>query len=151
MISWNEFVQEFGPTVYKIALHILGRPVDAEDVTQEVFLEAYRLWTSRNVASWIGVLRPLATLRAIDCLRKRKHEIALTESAAEYTGQSPESVASIRELQNQVRKAIARLPQQQAEVFSMHFLEGLSHQEIASLLDIDVRGVASALHKARAE
>jgi RNA polymerase sigma-70 factor (ECF subfamily) len=150
LIPWNEFVQEYGPTVYRVALRIVGQPADAEDVVQDVFLEVHRLWKSREVVSWNGVLRKLATRRAIDCLRQRSDDSHLSESAAERPEQNPELVASIHELEEYIRKSIARLPPQQAEVISLHFLEGLSHSEIAEALKIGNDAVASALHKARA-
>lgn len=149
MISWHEFVQEQGPTVYRVALRIVGQPADAEDVVQEVFLEVHRLWTTREVVSWDRLLRKLATRRAIDCLRKQEHHVVLSENS-EHPGEPPERAASLRELEEHIRQSIARLPQQQAEVIALHSLEGLSHGEIAETLNIGSESVASALHKARA-
>lgn len=150
LISWKEFVQEHGPTVYRVALRIVGQAADAEDIVQDVFLEVHRLWTTREIVCWNSVLRKLATRRAIDCLRKRNQDGDLSECAAEHLEHNPERVASLRELEEHIRKSIARLPRQQAEVISLHCLEGRSHSEIAEILNIRSEAVASALHKARA-
>src|SRR5690606_30593353 len=142
--------QEQGPTVYRAALRIVGQAADAEDVVQDVFLEVHRLWTSREVVCWNRVLRKLATRRAIDCLRKRNDHAVLSDYSAAHPEHNPQRVASLRELEEHIRKSIARLPPQQAEVISLHCLEGLSHAEIADTLNIGSEAVASALHKARA-
>ena len=147
--SWNELVERHGPMVYRVALRIVGQAADAEDVVQEVFLEVHRLWSSRKAENWSALLRTLATRRAIDSLRRGKETLGQLDHDPEQLGAAPENLARAKELEEQLRAGIAQLPQQQAEVFTLHCLEGQSHQEIANELGITPRGVASALHKAR--
>lgn len=149
MNFWNELVEQHGPMVYRIALRVVGQAADAEDVVQDVFLEVHRLWWSRKTENWPALLRTLATRRAIDNLRRRKEKPNRLDCDPLQPGAEPDDVACAKELEDQLRAGIARLPQQQAEVFTLHWLEGRSHQEIADELDISPHGVASALHKAR--
>ncbi len=149
MVAWNEIIDEFGPMVYRTALRIVGQAADAEDVVQEVFLEVYRLWKTREVGSWQAMLRSLATRRAVDHLRKHKGAVSLPDGVADLRRLNSEGPAYGRELEDLVRQSIARLPRQQAEVFSLHHLESQSHQEIATALGISTHAVATALHKAR--
>jgi RNA polymerase sigma-70 factor, ECF subfamily len=149
VIPWSELVEEHGPAVYGVALRIVGQSADAEDVIQEVFLEVHRLWKSRRVVNWRPLLRRLTVRRSLDNLRRRRGELCLPEQAVAHGGQNPHDAACTAELQDYLRIAISRLPSQQAEVLSLHFFEGMSHEEIASDLQITRQGVASALHKAR--
>jgi RNA polymerase sigma-70 factor, ECF subfamily len=148
VISWNTFVEEKGPLVYRTALRITGQSADAEDIVQDVFLEVYRLWQNRKVGNWDAVLRSLATRRSLDLLRRRKHSVTIGEVIAD-TSASPDVGAIRTELQDALRQAIARLPEQQAIVFALHYLEDQSHQEISAMLEITPQAVAVALHKAR--
>ena len=148
-MQWDEFVDQHGPMVYRTALRIVGQAADAEDVLQDVFLEIHRLWVHRSVAQWSGLLQTLATRRALDRVRQRKDYEPLTSQVASNIRENPEQVAEANELHELVRRAIARLPQQQATAFALHYLENQSHSEIAESLGITNRAVASALHKAR--
>jgi RNA polymerase sigma-70 factor (ECF subfamily) len=149
VLDWTQFVDDFGPMAYRSALRIVGRAADAEDVVQEVFLEVHRVWQSRDVVNWQALLRSLATRRAIDLLRKRKRNERLRECVPDLAGVGPDEFASGQEYQAQVRDAIARLPRQQAEVVSLHYLEEQSHQAIADALNISTHAVSAALYKAR--
>jgi DNA-directed RNA polymerase specialized sigma24 family protein len=66
--------------VLRIACRILGVVADAEDVTQDVFCEAWQIHTSREVANWPGLLRRLVVVRALDKLRRRRPHLPLTEN-----------------------------------------------------------------------
>ena len=58
-------------------------------------------------------------------------------------------MAEVRELADNLRHEIARLPHQQSEVVCLSCLDGRSNQEIADTLGIEKGAVATALHKAR--
>ena len=133
---------------YRTALRIVGQPADAEDVVQDVFLEVHRLWQSREVANWEAVLRSLATRRALDLLRKSKGEESLQQPITDHAV-APDVLLREQELREEVRRAMARLPPQQAEVFALYFFEEQSHQQIAAALHISAHTVSVALHKAR--
>jgi len=147
MQDWEKAVRENARVVVAVAQRILGNEHDAEDVAQDVFCEALRLVNESRVHDWPGMFRRLATLRSIDRLRKRKPTTnieGLRSSEAD-----PSEVAIERELATRLRESIAQLPQQQAAVFSLFFLEQLSRDEIATCLEISPEGVSTALHKAR--
>ena len=150
MTDWNDVVRQHGPLVFRIALRIVGQPADAEDVCQEVFCDAYRFQRSKRVDNWAGFLRRLATLRAVDRLRRAKPTIPLTGVDVPSRGDSPPDVAIAGELEGRLRQALAQLPQQQAAIFSLRYFESLTNSEIADTLDIATSAVSTALFKARA-
>ncbi|MFL5340928.1 MAG: RNA polymerase sigma factor [Gemmataceae bacterium] len=148
MTDWQRIVTDHGPAVFGAAWRVLGHAADAEDVTQDVFLEAFRQFRAQPVRSWAAFLQRLATCRALDRLRRRKSHDSLTDDLA-GTNPGPADEAAGRELAHRLRKAIAWLSPQEAEVFCLRFFEDLSNQEIARELGLDPGAVAVALHKAR--
>ena len=72
MTDWERIVREHGPRVFGTAWRILGHAADAEDVVQEVFLQAHRLEALRPVRYWSAFLHRLAACRALDRLRQRR-------------------------------------------------------------------------------
>ncbi len=152
MIDWDNIVREHGPVVFGTAWRILGHVADAEDVAQEVFLEAYQWPLSRPVRSWGGLLRRLSACRALDRLRQRKNNVPLDGLAAFATEDaSPEDEAVCHELATRLRAKLALLPPREGTVFCLRYFEDLSYQDIAELLTITPGAVAAALCKARAK
>jgi RNA polymerase sigma-70 factor (ECF subfamily) len=143
-------VREHAPLVYSTAKRILGQAADAEDVTQEVLLEAIRLGQGKTVRNWPGLLRRLTACRAVDRLRQRRNILPLTPHAVRDFAPGPEQAAMACELADRLRQALGQLPPREAEVFCLRYFDDLSYQQIAESLDIQLGAVAQALHKARA-
>lgn len=150
MSDWDWLVREHAPLVYTTAKRILGQAADAEDVTQEVLLEAFRLAPNKTVRNWPGLLRRLTACRAVDRLRQRRNIQPLDGHALRDYGHGPEQAALARELAERLRHALGQLPPREAEVFCLRCFDDLSYQQIAESLDIQPGAVAQALHKARA-
>jgi len=151
VIDWDSIVREHGPVVFGTAWRILGHVADAEDVAQEVFLEAYQWPISRPVRSWGGLLRRLSACRALDRLRQRKNNVPLDGLAIMTNGAGPEEEAVGHELADRLRLKLSHLPPREGTVFCLRYFEDLSYQEIAELLTITPGAVAAALCKARAK
>ena len=151
MIDWDSIVREHGPVVFGTAWRILGHVADAEDVAQEVYLEAYQWPLSRPVRSWGGLLRRLSACRALDRLRQRKNNVPLDGLSIVNGHSGPEEEAVANELAARLRAKLALLPPREGTVFCLRYFEDLSYQEIAELLTITPGAVAAALCKARAK
>jgi RNA polymerase sigma-70 factor, ECF subfamily len=148
--DWDRLVREHGPTVYGAAWRVLGQAADAEDVVQEVFIEADRIRQTRRVRHWGGLLRRLATCRSIDRLRQRKVTQPLDGLLLANPAGAPDEVAIEHELADRLRVAIAQLPEREASVFCLRYFQDLTNRDIADTLHVRPGAVAVALHKARA-
>jgi len=146
--DWGRMVDEHGARVLRIATRILGSVHDAEDVAQDVFAEAYRLYRAEPVQSWAGLLVRLATLRAID-RRRRIRPLEELSDADRPTTIGPFDISVANELAEWLRGAVGRLPDQQAAIFSLTYFGQQSRDEVAATLGISPEAVSTALYKAR--
>lgn len=141
--------------VYRAAFRITGDAADAEDVLQSVFLRLLRREDDLDLsASASPYLHRAAVNAALDLLRGRKRapavelgEVAERLPDAEAAG--PEGWRRGRELRRTLRRALARLAPETAEVFVLRYLEGYGNSEIAAMLDVPPTTVAVRLHRAR--
>ena len=145
--DWGRIVDEHGARVLRIATQILGSVHEAEDVAQDVFIEAHRLYREGPVQSWAGLLVRLATLRAIDRRRRMRPSEDLSDTDRPTTI-GPFDVAVANELAQWLRGAVGHLPDQQAAIFTLTYFEQLSREEVASSLSISPEAVSAALYKA---
>ncbi len=151
MATWAEIVSDHGPAVVRLARRMLGQGADAEDVAQEVFLEAFQLRQRQEVGNWAGLLRKIAARRALDRLRRRRRTEPLDGRECAGAGGGPHEAAVARELAQRLRQAIGELPDGQAAVFSLRYFDELPYDQIAAALGIEPSAVGMALHKARAK
>jgi RNA polymerase sigma-70 factor (ECF subfamily) len=146
--DWRQIVERHSKRVFMIAKRILGSTQDAEDVAQETFTEVYRLHQLGPVQSWTGLLVRIATVRSLDQLRRRKSSVPAVDIACKFSTH-PLDVLATRELADNLRHAVAKLPDQQATIFVLTFYEQMTRDEIANHLDVSVESISTALYKAR--
>jgi RNA polymerase sigma-70 factor, ECF subfamily len=125
--------------VYSLALRVVRRQEDAEDVTQQVFTQAWqssaRYDASRGVvAAWLLMM---ARSRAIDCLRRRnpaRDGISDDDRLAAIPDPGPtvEHVVATSEQVERVRTAIEALPADQRTAVELAYYDGLTQSEIAA-------------------
>jgi RNA polymerase sigma-70 factor, ECF subfamily len=151
MATWDQIVSEYGPMMVRLVRRILGPGPDAEDVVQEVFLEAFHVQQKQEVDNWAGLLCKVAAWRALDQLRRRRPSEPLLAAERTDTAGGPHETAVARELAQRLREAIGQLPDGQATAFSLRYFDGLSYDQIAQVLGIRSSAVGMALHKARAK
>lgn len=123
----------------RTSLAIVGQRELAEDIVQDVFLRAIgHREPVRHVEAWLRTLVVRASLNAV----RRPTSVTITEDLTE-AGTSFEESAM-------VRIALQSLPPQSRAILALAYFEGLSHREIAELLEIPEGTVASRLSTARA-
>jgi RNA polymerase sigma-70 factor (ECF subfamily) len=136
---------------FDTAWRILGHVADTEDVVQDALLAAVCVHQKQAVANWGGLLRQLATQRAIDRLRVRTKSWRETSPAdsTPLSSEEPEPAAIARELAVRLRHAVGELPDREGTVFSLRYFGEMSNEEISRTLEISPDAVGVALHKAR--
>jgi RNA polymerase sigma-70 factor (ECF subfamily) len=132
--------------VFRTALRVTGRPADAEDVLQTVFVRLLS-GTEHDEAA----RRPAAYFRraavngAVDLLRRRT-----VRAETAYDDAAPHAaVETGLLLKEQLRRAIATLDSEDATLFVLRFVEGLSNQELADVFQLEKNNVAVRLHRIR--
>jgi len=153
MPDWQDLMNRDGKAVWQTAYRLLGNRADADECFQDAFLAALEVSRREEVQHWGALLRRLAAARALDRLRQRyRHHAGAWVAdwdALPGPARGPSEAAQDSELSEQLRAALASLPPKQAEVFSLHHLEGFSYQETALHLAISVDSVGVLLHRAR--
>ncbi len=138
---------------YQEILHYVawqvGNVEDAKDLTQTIFLKAYRAFRDfrgdASVRTWLFTIAR-NTLR--DFFRRKRPAVSL-EAHMEYHGEPATSPIELPARVARLRHALPRLPQEFREVLTMFYFEGLSIQEIAQQLGIPAGTVKSRLNRAR--
>ena len=154
MIDWETILRHDGPAVWRTAWRVLGSRADADECFQETFVAAleYAKRPGHPVHNWRALLQRIATGRAIDRLRRRvsqrNREGALPDDHPSSSRPPHEHMESA-ELSAALRRALARLPQGQAEVFCLFHIEGWSYREIAAELSVTTDLVGVWLQRAK--
>jgi RNA polymerase sigma-70 factor (ECF subfamily) len=145
--------------VYGLCLHMVKNPTEAEDLTQDAFLQTFRkIQTFRGDSRFSTWLHRLTVNVVLMRLRKRKHpEIAL-EDALKSNEESPKPFVDLGRIDLRLsgaidridlEKVIEQLPGGYKRLFILHDVEGYEHNEIAQMLGRSVGNSKSQLHKAR--
>jgi RNA polymerase sigma-70 factor (ECF subfamily) len=149
----------YGRRIYALCLRIARNPTEAEDLTQEAFLRAFRkIQTFRGESAFSTWLYRLALNVVLMKLRKKQvSEASLEEMRkrnAESTGQSKEvggldlHLAGLMDRLN-LERAVEQLPSAFKTVFVLHDIQGYKHHEIAEMMDLSIGTSKGRLHRAR--
>jgi RNA polymerase sigma-70 factor, ECF subfamily len=144
--------------VYSLCLRMLGNVAEAEDLTQEAFLQLYRkIGTFRGDSAFSTWLHRLAVNVVLMHLRKKGlPQVSLEETLEPSQEDGPRKDIGARDLtlsgsvdRVTLERAIENLPPGYRLVFVLHDVEGYEHNEIAGMLECSIGNSKSQLHKAR--
>ncbi len=148
--------------VYQMALHLLGDPQEALDLSQEVFLRVFRVLHTfhgrSSLRTWIYriVINQASNRRRWWRRRHRAQQVPLDEHARVHGDPvesrafaQPDRVAQQHEAAGRVWQAMDALPLDQRSILLLREIEGLSYEEIAGSLGVAVGTVKSRLARAR--
>lgn len=149
--AFEELVRRHRLRVYRVALRMLGDPGDAEDATQDAFVQAWRgMSRFRADSAFSTWMYRIVTNRCLNVLRERRPDSPLPEDHR-ATGEGPAEVVEAATRIGDLRRAIERLTPEQRAPVVLRELEGCSYEQLAEALDITVPAVKSRLHRARME
>jgi len=150
--------------VYRFSLRLTGDPSEAEDLTQETFLRAYRHWDTytpgTSCRSWLFTICRNAFLRGREQRDRRRESleseldvrveaIGFAEMVREGGTDDPERMFFDSFVDAEVDASIAKLPDEFRDAVVLSDLEGLSYNEIAAVLAVPVGTVKSRLYRGR--
>lgn len=153
--SWDEIVAQHSERVYRLAYRLTGNPADAEDLTQDVFVRVFRSLSTYSPGTFEGWLHRVTTNLFLDGARRKQRirfDALSDERAARLRsdGGVPHEEYADQRFEDDVEQALAQLPPDFRAAVVLCDIEGLSYEEIATILDAKLGTVRSRIHRGRA-
>jgi RNA polymerase sigma factor (sigma-70 family) len=159
--AFRTLVEQYQDRVFNTCLNFLRNDEDAEDVSQEVFIEVYSsLATFRGDAQLSTWIYRIAVTKSLDFIRwkKRKKRFGFLQSLVNTEGedidvadefQHPGVQLEEKERAQILFQHIDTLPDNQRVALTLHMVEGLSQKEIADVLATSISSIESLIYRAR--
>ncbi len=156
-VKYNYLVKMYKHRIYGYAYYMMHNRMDADDITQEVFIRIWKnmgIFKMSSAKSWI--MKTTHNL-CIDFLRNRqisvsRHQFVDDESeetiAAEYIP-GPDISTELNLAGEAIEEAISRLPETLRSIFIMYEIQGFKYEDISKNLDIPLNSVKVYLMRAR--
>jgi RNA polymerase sigma factor (sigma-70 family) len=153
--AFRRLTDDYGGKVYNLALSIVQKEDDAEDLTQETFVQVFKSIGHFKGDSKLGTwIYRITVNKCFEFERKKKaakrfawFKTVEDEEPADFN--HPGVVAENREKANLLFKALKQIPENQRTAFLLNKSSGLSYQEVASIMNTSVGAVESLLHRAK--
>ena len=159
--AFKTIVDTWQDMVYNAAIGIVQNAEDAEDITQDVFVQVYHSVSSfKGDSKFSTWLYRIAVTKSLDHVRRKKrkkrfafvrslfgeeNEVLVDPPDFHHPGVSME----MKENAATLFKAISHLPENQRVAFTLHKVEGLSYQEVSDVMQTTVSSVESLMHRAK--
>lgn len=144
--AFAKLAEEYGARLYAVAFRLLGNRADAEDAVQRALLKSFVARGSYSprwaVSTWL--YRILSNV-CIDDLRRRRPSADVEQARAS----TPSAAAAIG-ARVDVARALAAVPREARVLLALHYVNGLSHRELAAIRGISVNTVKSQLARGKA-
>ncbi len=146
LAAFAELYERHYEAVFRSALRVTGNPADAEDVLQTVFLRVLVRGGDVEAARLpAAYFRRAAVNAAVDLLRRRA-----VHAESVYDDRAPHAaVEHPMPLKERLRRAIGTLDSEDATLFLLRHVEGLSIEELAGMFQMEKNNVAVRLHRIR--
>jgi RNA polymerase sigma-70 factor, ECF subfamily len=156
--AFHELYEKHKRRVYSLCLRMTANTAEAEDLTQEAFLQLYRkIGTFRGESAFSTWLHRLSVNVVLMHLRKKSLPVVSLEETTQVGEEdTPKKDFGAEDLalagsidRMQLEKAVDDLPPGYRTIFVLHDVEGYEHNEIASIMGCSIGNSKSQLHKAR--
>jgi len=156
--AFAEIVDRYTQKVHNLAYRISRNEEDTEEIVQDVFITVYnKIDKFEGKAAFSSWLYRITANTAFMKLRKRKQHLSISFEEAVASGGEisvveicePPSPGTQRELRDVLEQALNILPPEYRAIFVLRDVDGLSNQDVSSILGITVPAVKSRLHRSR--
>ena len=160
--AYDELVQRYQQRIYATIYHMTSNHEDANDLAQEAFIKAYSALKSfKGGSSFYTWLYRIAVNKTINFLKQRKNKFHLSLNDIDFNAEhdpdlmalisdkTPTRDVALAELQKKLNEALLTLSEPHRMVVVFHDVQGLSHDEIAEIMDCNIGTVRSRLFYAR--
>lgn len=159
--AFELLVLEYQKNVYNVALRITGNAEDAADMAQEAFIKAFNSISSFKGDSRFSVwLYRIVSNVSVDFLRSKARRPSSSLSIENEEGEtveleiadeslSPEKLLETKLSSQAVRRGLDSLPEDYRQILLLREIQGLSYDEIAQILDVEIGTVKSRIFRAR--
>jgi RNA polymerase sigma factor (sigma-70 family) len=160
--AYDELVRRYQERIYATIYHMTSNHEDANDLAQETFIKAYHsLKSFRGGSSFYTWIYRIAVNKTINFLKQRKNRTHMSLNDLDFNAEhdpdlvalvsdkTPRREVGLSELQEKLNAAMQKLSDPHRLVVTLHDVQGLSHEEIAGIMDCNIGTVRSRLFYAR--
>jgi RNA polymerase sigma factor RpoE len=160
--AYDDLVRRYQERIYATIYHMTSNHEDANDLAQDAFIKAYQALKSfKGGSSFYTWVYRIAVNKTINFLKQRKNRVHISLNDLDFNAEhDPDLVAlisdktprrdlNLAELQEKLNAAMQKLSEHHRLVVTLHDIQGLSHEEIATIMDCNIGTVRSRLFYAR--
>jgi len=160
--SYDELVKRYQERIYATIYHMTSNHEDANDLAQEAFIKAFHALKSfKGGSSFYTWVYRIAVNKTINFLKQRKNKAQMSLDDLDFNAEhdpdlvalisdkTPRREVNLAELQEKLNEAMQKLSEPHRLVVTLHDVQGLSHEEIAKIMNCNIGTVRSRLFYAR--
>ena len=160
--AYDDLVRRYQERIYATIYHLTSNHEDANDLAQEAFIKAFQALKSfKGGSSFYTWVYRIAVNKTINFLKQRKNKAHMSLDDLDFNAEhdpdlvalisdkTPRREAGLAELQEKLNAAMQKLSEPHRLVVTLHDVQGLSHEEIAKIMDCNAGTVRSRLFYAR--
>ena len=162
LAAYDELVRRYQERIYATVYHMTANHEDANDLAQEAFIKAFQALKSiKGGSSFYTWVYRIAVNKTINFLKQRRNKGQMSLDDLDFNAEhdpdlvalisdkTPRREVGLAELQEKLNAAMQKLSEPHRLAVTLHDVQGLSHEEIAKIMDCNVGTVRSRLFYAR--
>jgi RNA polymerase sigma factor RpoE len=160
--AYDDLVRRYQERIYATIYHMTSNHEDANDLAQEAFIKAFQaLKTFKGGSSFYTWVYRIAVNKTINFLKQRKNRSQMSLNDLDFNAEhdpdlvalisdrTPRREVNLAELQEKLNEAMQKLSEPHRLAVTLHDVQGMSHEEIAKVMDCNIGTVRSRLFYAR--
>jgi RNA polymerase sigma-70 factor (ECF subfamily) len=160
--AYDELIRRYQERIYATVYHMTSNHEDANDLAQEAFIKGYQALKSfKGGSSFYTWVYRIAVNKTINFLKQRKNKAHMSLDDLDFNAEhdpdlvalvserTPRREVNLAELHEKLNGAMQKLSEPHRLVVTLHDVQGLSHEEIAEIMECNIGTVRSRLFYAR--